>query len=180
MPTSDSKWIIPFMKEVCKEFGIALPRTTVRFSGVSYRGTTSFYRSTGLVKGIRLVFGVQHADNIDLIKQVAIHELAHVKAIRYDPKKDYYIGGHDDVFYDWFWKMAKWAKIDLAKALDSESQYKSRSSVKMAKINGIPGAFKKAREIRVARAARREAKQQPRTLGFMFVDGKWIGYKRNA
>jgi len=171
-PTGEFAWVPEFVQDLEKQFNFKSVPINIRqakhASGVTI--ATSVFGPKQI--NIRVPLFSDHRERPisrrEVTSWILVHELAHVartekvvkqQAYPFMPTEHYEIGGHDDKFYDYFWQMAKFAKINLEHALDQEAGYKVRSSIKMAKVHGIPGAYKKAREHKERLARRRAIKK---------------------
>ncbi len=170
-PTPEFAWVPEYVKNLEKQFNFkSVPiniRQTKRASGVTL--ATNVFGPSQINVHIPLFneYKERPYSRRKVAEWIIVHELAHVARTEKVTKQiypnlsveRYEIGGHDDKFYDYFWQMAKFAGIDLEHALHQESSYKVRSSIKMAKVHGIPGAYAKAREHKARLARRREMKK---------------------
>jgi hypothetical protein len=156
-PTPEFAWVPDFVSKIEKQFGFTSPPIYIR-KGRHVSGTTFNSSLVGPTHIVVVLRPDSTAKRRKTTEWVLVHELAHVASTNRNVSGHiiwYKMEGHNDIFYDWFWKIAKFAKIDLAVALDEESHYKVRSSIKMAKVHGIPGAYARDREHKAALRTRR-------------------------
>lgn len=132
------EWYDKEAAELAKRFDFVAPPIIFEPCYGPGSANTAFIKATGEVIAIILELEDRYTPTT-ANRHVLVHELAHVKSISLT-SEPYDRGGHDAVFYDIFWRMAKFAKLDMVHALYQEVSQYPEPALAMAKMNQIPGS----------------------------------------